>query len=173
LINEHLQIVGVVDWEFTYAAPVEFSYAPPWWLLLEQPEYWPDGMEAWTKVYESRLQSFLKVLREQEDRAIVRGRLKDEQRLSGPMQQSWESGDFWVTYAARKNFAFDAVFWKKLDGRFFGPGTSTEDDRWKERIDLLTEDEKANMEKVVEKKLEETRTRVLAWEPDEVDLEMS
>ncbi|KAJ5174103.1 uncharacterized protein N7500_002034 [Penicillium coprophilum] len=173
LINEHLQIVGVVDWDFTYAAPVEFSHAPPWWLLLEQPEYWPDGVEAWTKVYESRLQTFLKVLREQEDMAIDRGRLKDEQRLSTPMQQSWESGDFWVTYAARKNFAFDAVFWKKLDGRFFGPGTSTDDDRWKERIDLLTEDERANMEKVVEEKLEETTTRVLAWEPDEVDLKIS
>lgn len=89
------------------------------------------------------------------------------------MQQSWENGDFWVTYAARKSFAFDAVFWKKLDGRFFGPGTSTDDDRWKERIDLLTEDERANMEKVVKEKLEETRTRVLAWEPDEVDVKIS
>lgn len=169
LVNEHLQIVGVVDWEFTYAAPVEFSHTPPWWLLLEQPEYWPDGMEEWAEVFESRLQTFLKVLREQKDVAIDRGRLKDEQRLSKPMQQSWESGDFWVTYAVRKNVAFDAVFWKKLDCRFFGPGMSTEDDRWKERIDLLTEDERANMEKVVEKKLGETKARVLAWEPDEVE----
>ena len=32
---------------------------------------------------------------------------------------------------------------------------STEDDRWKEWIDLLTEDERAKMEKVVEKKLED------------------
>ena len=61
------------------------------------------------------------------------------------------------------------MFWKKLDDRCFGPGTSTEDDRWKERIDLLTEDERAKMDKIVEKKLEEMETRVLAWEPDEVD----
>lgn len=86
------------------------------------------------------------------------------------MQQSWESGDFWVTYAARKNFAFDAVFWKKLDGRFFGPGTRTEEDRWKERIDLLTKDERADMETIVERKLQDMRTRALAWGPDEVDL---
>lgn len=169
LVNEELQIVGVVDWEFTYAAPVEFSHAPPWWLLLEQPEYWPDGIEAWTEVYETRLQTFLKVLREEEDAAIDRGRLKDEQRLSRPMQQSWESGDFWVAYAARKCFAFDAVFWKKLDGRFFGFGTSDEDDRWKERLHFLTEDERADMEKVVQKKMQEMETRVLAWEPDEVN----
>jgi len=36
------------------------------------------------------------------------------------MQQRWESSYFWVPYAARKNFAFELVFWKKLDGRFFG-----------------------------------------------------
>lgn len=161
LINEQLQIVGVVDWEFTYAAPVQFSNAPPWWLLLEQPEYWPKGLESWTKVYESRLQTFLKVLRGHEEVAIDRGILKDEQRLSRSMEQSWESGDFWVTYAARKNFAFDAVFWKSLDSRFFGPATSAEDDRWKERLELLTEDERANMEEIVEKKLDEAGPVIL------------
>jgi hypothetical protein len=39
LLNAVLQVVGVIDWEFTYASPAEFSSAPPWWLLLEQPEY--------------------------------------------------------------------------------------------------------------------------------------
>jgi hypothetical protein len=117
LINEHLQIIGVVDWEFTYAAPVEFSHAPPWWLLLEQPVYWPDGMEPWTKVYGSRLQTFLKVLTRTGGPGHRPQQTEREQRLSGPMQQSWESGDFWVTYAARNNFAFNAVFWKKLDSR--------------------------------------------------------
>ncbi|KAE8317340.1 hypothetical protein BDV41DRAFT_526446, partial [Aspergillus transmontanensis] len=33
------------------------------------------------------------------------------------MRQSWVNGDFWVTYAARKNFAFDTIVWKKLDHR--------------------------------------------------------
>lgn len=37
---------------------------------------------------------------------------------------------------------------------------------------LLTDNEKADMEKVVEKKLEEMRARVLAWEPDELDLKI-
>lgn len=40
LLNEDMHIAGVVDWEFTYTAPVEFSYAPPWWLLVEKPEHW-------------------------------------------------------------------------------------------------------------------------------------
>ncbi|KAJ5707841.1 hypothetical protein N7488_007642 [Penicillium malachiteum] len=122
------------------------------------------GIEACTEVSELHLQTFLNVLHEQEDMAI--------NKLSESIQQSWGSGDFWVVYAARKSFAFDAVFWKKIDGRFFGAGTSSEDDRWKERLDILTDDEKANMEKIVERKMEEMRTRVLAWEPDEIDLEI-
>lgn len=28
--------------------------------------------------------------------------------------------DFWVVYAARKDFAFDVVFWKKLDNGLSG-----------------------------------------------------
>jgi hypothetical protein len=54
-----MQIVGVVDWVFTYAAPAEFSYASPWWLLIEKPEYWSKGIEDWTTVFYSRLKTFL------------------------------------------------------------------------------------------------------------------
>ncbi|KJK64101.1 hypothetical protein P875_00138548 [Aspergillus parasiticus SU-1] len=70
LVNKNLQIVGVINWEFTYAAPVEYSHALPWWLLLEQPEYWPDGIDAWATAFETRLQTFLKVLTEREDIAM-------------------------------------------------------------------------------------------------------
>ncbi|KAJ5935854.1 hypothetical protein N7454_005152 [Penicillium verhagenii] len=87
---------GVVDWEFTYAAPAEFSFAPPWWLLIEKPEYWTEGLEDWTEVFGYRLKTFLKVMRDHEDASIQQGRLKENQRLSGPMSQSWESGDFWI-----------------------------------------------------------------------------
>ena len=166
LLNADLQIVGVIDWEFTYAAPVEFSSTPPWWLLLEQPEYWPDGIDAWTEVYEYRLQTFLKVLVQREDALIQSNQLQEEQRLSGPMRESWRSGDFWVSYAARKNFAFDAVFWQKLDHRFFGP-SETPDDAWEKRIELLDETEKKSMESLVQRKLEDMKEGVLAWEPDE------
>lgn len=168
LLNENLQIVGVVDWEFTYAAPSEFSSAPPWWLLFKQPEYWPGGLEYWTEAYEICLQTFLEALVDREDAAIDSGRLREDQRLSGKMRKSWDSGDFWVSYGARKNFAFDAVFWQRLDSRFFGPGVNTDrDDRGKERVDLLDIGETEHMEPLVNKKLEEMEERILAWEPDE------
>ncbi|OJJ69053.1 hypothetical protein ASPBRDRAFT_57598 [Aspergillus brasiliensis CBS 101740] len=166
LLNADLQVMGVIDWEFSYAAPAEFSEASPWWLLLEQPEYWPDGIEAWTEVYERRLQTFLKVLVEREQSLIGSGRLTEEQRLSKPMRESWQSGDFWVSYAARRNFAFDAIFWQKLDSRFFGP-TESPEKSWERRVELLDEEEKEEMERLVQRKLADMRERALAWEPDE------
>lgn len=169
LLDENLQVVGVVDWEFTYAAPVEFSHAPPWWLLLEQPEYWPDGIEAWKETYQSRFQTFLKVLREREDVGLGRGTLKKEQRLSDAMDESWKAGDFWVVYAAKKNFAFDIMFWKKLDERYFGPRISEDENAWQERFELLGEKDREEMDQIIKRKLDEMEDRVLAWEPEEVN----
>ncbi|PKX96207.1 uncharacterized protein P174DRAFT_511804 [Aspergillus novofumigatus IBT 16806] len=107
LLNENMQIVGVVDWEFTYPAPAGFTYAPPWWLLIEKPEY--------------RLKTFLRAMEACEDIAIQQGRLKEDQRLSGPMQRSRECGDFWIMYAVSHSFAFDAIYSQKIDPRLFGP----------------------------------------------------
>ncbi|KAJ5146129.1 uncharacterized protein N7515_000693 [Penicillium bovifimosum] len=169
LLHENMQIVGVVDWEFTYAAPVEFSYAPPWWLLIEKPEYWSKGIEDWTRVFDYRLKTFLKVMKDCEDIAIQQGRLKEDQRLSGPMGQSWESGDFWVTYAVLHSFAFHTIYWQKIDSRFFGP-TENPEEAWEERVSLLDEKEKYEMEQLVARKLKEMKTRALAWDPDEYTL---
>ncbi|XWX01119.1 hypothetical protein V2A60_009144 [Cordyceps javanica] len=166
LLDANLQIVGVIDWEFAYAAPAEFSSAPPWWLLLEQPEYWPSGMDEWSSAYETRLQTFLGALEACEASAITQGRLQPDKKLSHLMRHSWEQGEFWIVYAARKNFAFDAIFWEKLDPKFFGPGGSP-DDAWRQRLGLLDEQVKDNMESFVEKKVKESETRELTWEPDE------
>ncbi|KAJ5782296.1 hypothetical protein N7457_004070 [Penicillium paradoxum] len=168
LLNRELHITGVVDWEFTYAAPVEFSYAPPWWLLIEKPEYWSEGIEDWTRVFDHRLKTFLTAMRYCEDMDVQSGQsLSGRHRLSDHMQQSWESGDFWVVYAILHSFAFDAIYWQKIDQRFFGPTeTDNPSEAWKERLDLLDETQRSEMERLVTKKLEEMEDRALAWDPD-------
>ncbi|KAL4802125.1 kinase-like domain-containing protein [Aspergillus unguis] len=167
LLSEDLKIVGVADWEFTYAAPVEFTFAAPWWLLIEKPEYWAGGLDDWCTEYERRLESFLRMMKAEEDEEIAHGRLENAQRLSGPMRGSWDSGDFWIPYAARNNFAFDLIYWEKLDRRFFGPVSCPVDEVWKQRIDLLEPGERVEIEKIVAVKVEEMKTRPLAWDPDE------
>jgi hypothetical protein len=88
------------------------------------------------------------------------------------MYQSWESGDFWVIYAALHSFAFDVIYWQKIDLRFFGPPEDPET-AWKERLYLLDEKEKYDMEQLVARKLKEMKTRILAWDPDEYTVAFS
>ncbi|KAH0836082.1 hypothetical protein FOPE_04347 [Fonsecaea pedrosoi] len=143
LSNAEFQVTGVVDWEFTYAGPREFAYSAPVWLLLELPEYWPDGLDDWTHVYEQRLPIFLTAVRESETAAIKGGTLREEQCLSQFMDDSWKTGDFWVTYAARRCWAFDMVYWVKIDKRFFGVGTVDD------RLELLTMEEKTELDQLL------------------------
>ncbi|RAH68651.1 phosphotransferase family protein [Aspergillus aculeatinus CBS 121060] len=170
LLSQDLQIAGVVDWEFTYAAPVEFSHAPPWWLLIERPEEWAGGIEEWTRVFGARLRTFLEVMTECEDRAIQRGRLHEGQRLSGAMRRSWESGDFWVMYALRNSFAFDLVYWLKIDERFFGVSGRGVERAWEERVGMLSEEEKEEMEMLLTRKMAERASRPHVWDADEYTL---
>jgi hypothetical protein len=141
-MDENLKLAGVVDLEFTYAAPVEFSYAPPWWLLIEKPEYWPQGLDDWCMQYERQLQTFLKALTRHEDVEMQNGRLISDQRLSSPMEASWRSGDFWVVYAAMNNFAFDSIYWQRIDQRYFGSATCALEDVWQQILDLLEPEER-------------------------------
>ncbi len=83
--------------------------------------------------------------------------------------ESWETGRFWLSYGARKSWAFDAMYWKCLDERFFGErghGVAKQH-LWKTRIHLLTDDERAAMEPFVEAKMKAREERVIVdWDPD-------
>ncbi|KAJ3496938.1 hypothetical protein NLG97_g2281 [Lecanicillium saksenae] len=83
------------------------------------------------------------------------------------MRQSRYDGAFWTVYAARESFAFDAIFWEKLDRKKFGNGGALED-AWKARLNLLDNQIVEDMEHLVEEKLRNMETRELVWEPDEL-----
>ena len=153
LLGDNMNIVVVIDWEFTYAAPLEFTYSPPWWLLLEMPEQWPRGISDWSKAYEPRLETFLRVLKRQEDAAITKGNLVEGQRFSGRMRESWDSGNFWVNYGARKIWAFD-VAWPMMDVKFFGSSDG-------KRSKLLDTIDREEMGRFIHKKLKDSKTRML------------
>ncbi|ODM22254.1 hypothetical protein SI65_03100 [Aspergillus cristatus] len=155
---------AVIDWEFTYAAPVEFIHSPPWWLLLDMPEEWPRGISNWKKTYQPRLETFLRVLKRQEDAAIAAGSLLEGQRLSGKMRESWDRGDFWINHGVRKSWAFDSV-WPMMDAKFFGGDTALEQRDSllcsDERTELLDDEDKEAIEHFIRKKLEDSKKRIL------------
>ncbi|KAI9736401.1 MAG: hypothetical protein M1818_006134 [Claussenomyces sp. TS43310] len=162
LVDDECNIVGVIDWEFAYVAPAEFTYSPPWWLLIEMPEYWPAGVEDWTATYEPRLALFLKALAAKEQEMVPQ--LNDDERLSIRMRKYWDSGDFWINYAARKSWSVDLIFWEKLYKRFFGDDTDSDHADVDKAVAGLGKQEREDMETLVAMKLEQKETRNLdSW----------
>ena len=160
LIDKDVHFASVIDWEFAYAAPAQFSADPPWWLILRHPEYWPDGYDAWLETYEPRLEFFLKILEEEEQklRNASPGETSDGPALSERMRQSWEDKTWMISYAARRSYALDFLYWRFLDSRFFGPNEVADHHA---RIELLTDEEKSMMEDLVKVKKEESTERIL------------
>jgi hypothetical protein len=165
LLNKDDGIAAVIDWEFACVGPTQFALDPPWWLLLDQPERWPDGIDTWREVYERRLKTWLRAMEKFEERVGVNA---EPSRLSIHMRESWETGRFWLNYAARKSWAFDSIYWKYLDERFFGNrGSDVQNHQlWKTRLSLLTDKERTAMEPFVERKMMESKDRILIdWDP--------
>ena len=148
LLNKDLRVVGVIDWEFAYAAPAQFSFDLPWWLLLEEPEYWTGGYNAGMEAYEPRFPTFLRVLEAEEKEMAATDIVekasasslasggKAERPLSQRMRESWEKQTRMLNYAARKSWAFDFIWWKFLDKKYFGPN---ENQDHLDRLGLLSE----------------------------------
>ncbi|KFZ18599.1 hypothetical protein V501_01128 [Pseudogymnoascus sp. VKM F-4519 (FW-2642)] len=140
LVDAEFKVVAVIDWEFAYSAPSKFSQTPPWWLLIQMPE-------------QKREQVFLE-----------EGRITKEDCLSHEMRQNWDNGDFWVHYAARKSWAVDAIYWSKIDERFFGARDSFEG-----RLALLNEGDRKGIDAFLQRKTEEQERRILIdWDADGV-----
>lgn len=170
LIDENDEIVAAVDWEFTYAAPTQFMLDPPWWLIFEKPETWPTTIYGWGEAYLPELKKWLRIMEEKEKEREGGAAFLNDLPLSAYMRESWNMGRFWLNYAAKKSWAFDAVFWTHLDERFFG---DQEDGvvygkLWETRLHLLTEEERNAMEPFVRQKMKESEERKLVdWEPSE------
>jgi hypothetical protein len=168
LINDANEVVSVIDWEFTYTAPTQFVLDPPWWLLLDTPEMWDAGIDDWVQNYEHRLETWLSAMEEAERSAGSESK-STKFPLSAYMRESWETGRFWLTYAGRKSWAFDTVFWKYLDERLFGwrEDRVGKSELWKTRVHLLSEGARNAMEPFVERKVEEMKERKLVeWDPE-------
>ncbi|POS74666.1 phosphotransferase [Diaporthe helianthi] len=165
MVDDKDNIIGAIDWEFAYVGPTQFVLDAPWWLLLDVPEMWDQGIEEWASVYEKRLKTWLLAM-EQAEEDIRPASL----RLSAYMRESWETGRFWLDYAARKSWAFDTIYWKYLDEKFFGPREKdiSKNDLWRARVHLLSEEERVVMEPLVQTKMVESKERILVeWDAAE------
>ncbi|KAJ6088430.1 phosphotransferase enzyme family protein [Penicillium sp. IBT 16267x] len=147
--GSNLTVTSVIDWEYKYVAPAEFTYTAPWWLLFDSPEAWESDLNAFLYRYTPRLQLFLNILRSCEDEQIKVKAMEDSQRLSNKMAQSMENGLFWFCLAARKSFMFDDIYWTFLDQKYFGHGSLVD------RLSLLSMEELEELEELVPMKMQQ------------------
>lgn len=166
LLDDSDDIAALIDWEFTYAAPTQFALDPPWWLLLEHPETWDAGMAAWKEAYEDKPPVWLQAM---DDAEMAEGEHAHQLPLGAYMRESWETGRFWLSYAARKSAAFDFIYWNYLDERFFGVREAVaKHELWKTRIHLLSDGERNAMESFADTKMAESEERILVdWTPEQ------
>ncbi|KAI1467762.1 uncharacterized protein F4812DRAFT_471162 [Daldinia caldariorum] len=170
LVDKNDRVVGVIDWEFAYAAPRQFSFDPPWWLLLKSPEYWDGGYKFWMKVCEPCFETFLRVLEAEEKNATASSLFKDVP-LSRRKRKSWKEKTWMINYAARDSWAFDFIFWRFLDAQYFGENERGDHHA---RLNHLTEQQIEAMEPFIRKKMEESEKRCLVeWDHDRAVAELA
>lgn len=140
---ETLRITAVLDFEFTNAMPAQFSWDPPWWLLLLGPDMWLErySMKEFLSCYEPRLEQFLRALERVEMESAPRQDQLEEPRLSTRMREAWETKRFWFDFAARKSLDVDTVYWNALHGE----------------VDLLDEKAEAELVSVAQMKMEQLK----------------
>ncbi|KAL9131449.1 MAG: hypothetical protein Q9217_000597 [Psora testacea] len=133
LVNKKtLRITAVLDLEFTNAMPPQFAHDPPWWLLLVGPDMW---LERGHTMQESN---------KRKRRRIDWGTMRDV--CSNLMRNSWQSGDFWFNFAARKSLDVDAIFYTQLDQIHFGGNAG---------VHMLDDEVRAGIESFVQMKMEQ------------------
>ncbi|KAF5560455.1 kinase [Fusarium phyllophilum] len=167
LIDKELKVVGVIDWEFAYAAPAEFSFDPPWWLLLKYPEYWPGGYEKWMEAYEPRFKTFISVLQDEERKLQSNRNTEDSLKnlqvsenetfsLSQKMQESWESKEWMIRY---------------LDPMFFG---DNDEGDYRARLSSLSQQQQDALEPFVKFKMDQEMERKLVqWSEEDAERGLS
>ncbi|KUJ09775.1 uncharacterized protein LY89DRAFT_276977 [Mollisia scopiformis] len=111
--DRDLNIVGVIDWEWSYAGPCQLFSSPPRWLLLQSPNEWGRDDEEVATGYEKALQVFLEVL-EEEERSTLQD-MPSTERLSALMRECNEDGHNWFHCIMRDGFnGPDRFVWQQL-----------------------------------------------------------
>ncbi|PYH82507.1 hypothetical protein BO82DRAFT_413724 [Aspergillus uvarum CBS 121591] len=123
LVDDSLRIVGVLDWEFTYAAPCQFAASIPWWLLLRRPHSLvdQDGPDAFFESFLPKANIFLEALAERER---TQGFTESDNSLSVRMRRSLEDRSAWFTLASHMGASVDLLYWDLLDEYCWGPRSS-------------------------------------------------
>lgn len=100
---EDLTVVAVIDWEWSYAGPLQLFWSPPRWLLMQTPNTWSESDERLVD-YNRYLDMYLQILEEEEKK--YGDEVLAEDRPSALMRQSRADGRMW----------FHHIMWEGFNG---------------------------------------------------------
>ncbi|RMJ09020.1 hypothetical protein CDV36_011369 [Fusarium kuroshium] len=100
---QELQIVSVIDWEWSYAGPLQLFWSPPRWLLMQTPNTWSVSDER-LQQYNRYLDIYLRILEEEE--AVGCEEAFTDDRPSALMRQCRANGSMW----------FHHIIWEGFNG---------------------------------------------------------
>ncbi|KAL5339578.1 hypothetical protein BJX70DRAFT_387809 [Aspergillus crustosus] len=123
LVNDALEIVGVIDWEFCYAALSQFGASIPWWLVLQQPHSITDelGPGPFFDSFLPKTEIFLECMEAREEE---RGLTESSQRLSALMRRFIQDKSAWFKLTCHMAGSVDILYWDLLDEYCWGPRSS-------------------------------------------------
>ncbi|CAD0031304.1 unnamed protein product, partial [Aureobasidium pullulans] len=104
---EDLNIVAVLDWEWSYAGPQELFWSPPLWLLGQPPASWEDGHDdSRLSRYNKYLDIWIRVIQEEEQKVLDSSTGDDHhvERPSGLLQKQRQGGSMWFYHIMQEAF---------------------------------------------------------------------
>ncbi|THW50972.1 hypothetical protein D6D21_01689 [Aureobasidium pullulans] len=104
---EDLNIVAVLDWEWSYAGPQELFWSPPLWLLGQPPASWEDGHDdSRLSRYNKYLDIWIRVVQEEEQKVldISTGDDHDKELPSVLLRKQRRDGSMWFYHIMQEAF---------------------------------------------------------------------
>ncbi|OIW22986.1 hypothetical protein CONLIGDRAFT_694359 [Coniochaeta ligniaria NRRL 30616] len=99
---EDLQIVGVIDWEWSYTAPIQLVNSTPTWLLIQSPNAWASVDQRLDR-FKKHLELFTRIL-EEEETSVLGDDTPEDQRPSQLLKACQNHGRQWFHFLILRGF---------------------------------------------------------------------
>ncbi|KAM0812778.1 hypothetical protein AB5N19_12769 [Seiridium cardinale] len=100
--EKDLEIIAVVDWEWSYTAPAQMVDSTPSWLLIESPNAWPSVDKRFAR-FQKNLELFTRILKEEEEKVLGTDVPEDE-TPSGILGECQKQGRQWFHHLLLRGF---------------------------------------------------------------------
>ncbi|KAF5013358.1 hypothetical protein FDECE_635 [Fusarium decemcellulare] len=100
--EQDLEVVVVVDWEWSYTAPAQLASSTPTWLVIESPNAWASVDERLGR-FQKHLELYTRIL-EEEELKILGGGVTEDQKPSTMLRACQKDGRQWFHFIMLRGF---------------------------------------------------------------------